>query len=44
MFRVLADADVAVRLVTTSETKISYCIDRKDLDAAVEATKKAFGV
>lgn len=44
MFRVLADALVAVRLVTTSETKISYCIDRKDLDAAIEATKKAFGV
>ncbi|MGI6151036.1 MAG: 4-hydroxy-tetrahydrodipicolinate reductase [Christensenellales bacterium] len=44
MFRVLADANVPVRLVTTSETKISYCIDQKDLDAAIEATQKAFGV
>ncbi|MPN36564.1 Aspartokinase [bioreactor metagenome] len=44
MFRVLSGAGVAVRLVTTSETKISYCIDRKDLDAAVSATKQAFGV
>jgi 4-hydroxy-tetrahydrodipicolinate reductase len=44
MFKVLADANVPVKLVTTSETKISYCIDRNDLDAAIEATKQAFGV
>lgn len=44
MFKVLADANVPIRLVTTSETKISYCIDEKHLEAAVEATKKAFGV
>lgn len=44
MFRVLADANVPVKLVTTSETKISYCIDEKDLKTAIEATRKAFGV
>ena len=44
MFSVLAKAGVPVRLVTTSETKISYCIDSKDIDAAYLATKDTFGI
>ena len=44
MFRILADAGVKVKLVTTSETKISYCIDACDLEPARKATQKAFGL
>ena len=42
MFRILAGAGVKVILVTTSETKISYCIAAEDLDRAQKATEKAF--
>jgi len=44
MFAVLAEANVPVRLVTTSETKISYCIDSANVEAAYAATKRTFGI
>lgn len=44
VFRALTDAAVEILLVTTSETKISFCIDETQLDAAFAATKTCFGI
>ena len=44
MFRVMAEGGVVIKLITTSETKISYCIDPKDVAAATQLAKKAFNL
>ena len=44
VFRTLTDAGVEILLVTTSETKISFCIDEKQLDTAVAASQTQFGI
>lgn len=44
MFRVLAGIGVTIKLVTTSETKTSCCIDATDLPVAVDAIQKAFNL
>lgn len=42
VFRALVDAKVAIFLVTTSETKISFCIQENELEPALQAAKGAF--
>jgi len=44
MFRALADARINVRMITTSEIKISALVDREDAEAAVAAVHAAFGL
>ncbi len=44
MFRALADAGINVRMITTSEIKISALVDRVDAKAAVAAVHGAFGL
>lgn len=44
MFRVLADENVNIRMVSTSEIKISVVIDEKHMELAVNALHKAFGL
>jgi len=44
IFEVMAAAGVAIRSVTTSETKIACIIDSPAEARAVEAVKKAFGI
>ncbi|MCH2213003.1 MAG: aspartate kinase [Fuerstiella sp.] len=44
MFRILADNDINIEMVTTSEIKISVLIDRKVCDAAVNAVHAGFGL
>ncbi len=44
VFEVLAGLKVKIKSVTTSETKISYIIDQKDVPKAVEAIKRAFEI
>ena len=44
MFGVMAEGGVSIRLITTSETKISYCIEQKDVEAATRLAKEAFGL
>jgi aspartate kinase len=44
MFRLLADADVNIKLVTTSEIKISCMIAAADTKRAVEALHRGFGL
>lgn len=44
MFRVLAGIGVTIKLVTTSETKTSCCIDTANLSLAVDAIQKAFNL
>lgn len=43
-FRALADNDINVQLITTSEIKISVGIDLKDADKAANALHTAFGL
>ena len=43
-FRALADNDINVQLITTSEIKISVGIDLKDADKAANALHAAFGL
>jgi len=44
LFAVMADHDIALKTITTSETKISYIIPQADRTRAVEAIKAAFGI
>ena len=44
VFEALADLDISIKTVSTSETKISCIIDRKDSARAVGAIKQAFGL
>ncbi|WP_136255608.1 aspartate kinase [Onishia niordana] len=44
MFRVLADENINIRMVSTSEIKISVVIDEKHMELAVRALHKAFGL
>ncbi len=44
VFRALTDAGVEIFLVTTSETKISFCIAEAQLDIAFSASKTQFGL
>ena len=44
VFEVMADQEIALKTVTTSETKISYIIPLADRSRAVEAIKAAFGI
>lgn len=42
LFAVLAEAGVCIELVTTSETKISFCVKDGDVNAALQALKEKF--
>ncbi|WP_346300067.1 ACT domain-containing protein, partial [Halomonas sp. BM-2019] len=44
MFRVLADENINIRMVSTSEIKISVVIDEKQMELAVRALHTAFGL
>ena len=44
MFTALAREGINVRMITTSEIKISALVDRKDGPAAVQAVHRAFGL
>ena len=44
VFGALAEANISVSLVTTSETKISCCVESKDIAAAYTAASNAFGL
>ncbi len=44
MFKALADAHINVRMITTSEIKISALVDREDAAAAVAAVHAGFGL
>jgi aspartokinase len=44
LFAVMANHDIALKTITTSETKISYIIPQADRTRAVEAIKAAFGI
>ncbi|WP_163649747.1 aspartate kinase [Modicisalibacter sp. 'Wilcox'] len=44
MFRVLAEENVNIRMVSTSEIKISVVIDEKHMELAVRALHDAFGL
>ena len=43
MFRVLSEARIPIKLISTSEIKISVLIDRSQMKAAVEKLHTAFG-
>lgn len=44
LFTLLANNGIEVKLVTTSEVDISYLIYDKDIDRAIEAIKKEYGL
>lgn len=44
VFEVLAENSVEVKLITTSETEISFLVDEKDSDKAIGALKERFNV
>lgn len=44
MFRVMAEENINIRMVSTSEIKISVVIDEKRMELAVQALHKAFGL
>ena len=44
MFRVLAEENINIRMVSTSEIKISVVIDEKAMELAVRALHTAFGL
>lgn len=44
MFKVLSDEGVNIKVITTSEIKISVLIDRKYMELAVQALHDAFGL
>ena len=44
MFRTLAEEGINIRMISTSEIKISVVIDDKYLELAVRALHKAFGL
>lgn len=43
VFSLLADAGIAIKLVTTSETKIAMCVDKKDERRATETISRFLG-
>ncbi|HUD35448.1 MAG TPA: aspartate kinase [Streptosporangiaceae bacterium] len=43
-FGALADAGINIRMISTSEIRISAVVDAADLDSAVTATHRAFGL
>ena len=44
MFRALADENINIKVISTSEIKISVLIDRKYMELAVQALHDAFGL
>jgi aspartokinase len=42
LYTLLAENDVEIKLVTTSEVDISYLVYEKDVDKALDAIKKEF--
>ena len=42
MFKVLSDEGINIKVITTSEIKISVLIDRKYMELAVQALHDAF--
>lgn len=44
LFTVLAKEGIQIKLVTTSEVDISYLIDEKDVDRAIDSIKKEFSL
>ncbi len=44
LFELLAKEKVLVKLITTSETKIEFCVDECDVKSAVAAAKRAFAL
>lgn len=44
LFTVLANEGIEIKLVTTSETDISYLIYEKDVDKAISAIKKEYSL
>lgn len=44
IFRRMADDGIIIRAMTTSETKISYIVDRQYAEQAVESIKQEFGI
>lgn len=44
MFNALADAEINIRLITTSEIKITVLVDRRDGVRALKAVHEAFGL
>ncbi|MDN3557560.1 aspartate kinase [Halomonas maura] len=44
MFRVLAEENINIRMVSTSEIKISVVVDEKHMELAVRALHQAFGL
>jgi aspartate kinase len=43
-FGALADAGINIRMISTSEIRISAVVDAADLDSAVTATHRVFGL
>jgi 4-hydroxy-tetrahydrodipicolinate reductase len=44
LFEIMAEQNIVMKTVTTSETKISYIIDQKDAEKAVAAIKEEFAL
>lgn len=44
MFKTLADSDINIKMISTSEIKISCLIDKADADKAVKALHKTFNL
>lgn len=44
MFKILADANINIKLITTSEIKVSVLVDEKSMKSAVEHLHHAFGL
>jgi aspartate kinase len=44
MFQTLRDEGINIKVITTSEIKVSVLIDRKYLELAVQALHDAFGL
>ena len=44
IFQALASQNISIKLITTSETKVSMVIDRQEEKSAVEAIMKAFNL
>jgi aspartate kinase len=43
-FGALADSGINIRMISTSEIRISAVVDAADLDSAVTSTHRAFGL
>ena len=44
IFEIMAAYRIKILTVTTSETKISYIIDRKEAERAIEAIQQTYGI